>query len=215
WMFLPQAADANPIRQGIILGVVSFWGLRLTINWIRTWKGLHHEDWRYVKYRKEYPKFHWFIAFFGLEMMSTLIVYLGSLAMYPALVTSGKAINFLDIIGMIVAIGATLIEFIADEQLKVFCQMREKNSQVMDVGLWGLSRHPNYFGEIAFWWGLFFFALAADLSWWWTIAGPIAMVLLFNFISIPLMEERQVKRRPEYEEYQEEVSRLIPWFSKN
>ncbi|MBD3191694.1 MAG: DUF1295 domain-containing protein [Candidatus Heimdallarchaeota archaeon] len=212
WMILGYGT-ANFYRQVLVLAVVSFWGVRLTLNWIRGWKGLEHEDWRYVKYRKEQPKLFWFIAFAGLEMMPTLIVYLGCIAFYPALVLSSNDLNLFDLIAVIIAVGATLIEFIADEQLKIFSKMNDDPEKVMDLGLWGVSRHPNYFGEISFWWGLFFFALAADLSWWWTVAGGIAMVILFVFVSIPLMEKKQIEKRVEYSEYKKNVSMLIPWFS--
>ena len=214
WLFLPQAADANPVRQAIIIGVVSFWAIRLTLNWVRGWTGLKHEDWRYVKYRKEKPKLFWFIAFTGLEMMPTLIVFLGCIALYPGMVLSNSAINVFDIIGLVIAGGAVLIELVADEQMKIFLQMNENKDDVMSLGLWRYSRHPNYFGEVSFWWGLFFFALAANLSWWWTVAGPIAMLALFIFISIPLLENKQIAKRPQYNEYKEKVSMFIPWFPR-
>ena len=105
-------------------------------------------------------------------------------------------------------------EFIADEQMKIFCKINPDSDKVMDVGLWAACRHPNYFGEISFWWGLFFFAIAADYSWWWTIAGPIAMVVLFIGISIPLIENKQLKKRPDYADYKRRVSMIIPWFPK-
>jgi steroid 5-alpha reductase family enzyme len=62
-------------------------------------------------------------------------------------------------------------------------------------GLWGMSRHPNYLGEMTFWWGLFLFALAADPGAWWTIAGPLAITALFTLVSIPMMERHMQKRR--------------------
>jgi steroid 5-alpha reductase family enzyme len=81
----------------------------------------------------------------------------------------------------------------------------------MNKGLWRYSRHPNYFGEVSFWWGLYFFGLAANASYWWTIAGPIAITLLFLFISIPMMDKRSKERRPEYAEHMKKISALVPW----
>ncbi|HUU78273.1 MAG TPA: DUF1295 domain-containing protein [candidate division Zixibacteria bacterium] len=214
WFFI-ATPYVNPIRQAVVLGCVSFWGLRLTVNWIRGWKGLQHEDWRYVKYRKEKPKLFQIISFTGLQMMPTLIVYLGCISIYPALVYSNTNFNFLDIIGIIITVGATLIELLADEQMRMFLKMNNDSNKVMTLGLWGYSRHPNYFGEISFWWGLFFFSLAADFSMWWTISGPIAMIILFVFISVPLTENKQLAKRPEYTEYKRTVSMLIPWFPRN
>ncbi|NHJ87976.1 MAG: DUF1295 domain-containing protein [Asgard group archaeon] len=214
YWFILGYGTANLIRQIVVLCVVSFWGIRLTMNWVRGWKGLKHEDWRYIKYREDTPKLFWIIAFTGLEMMPTIVVYLGCIAIYPALVLSSKGFNVFDAIAIVIAVGATLIEFLADEQMKIFSKMNDDPKKVMDLGLWAVSRHPNYFGEVSFWWGVFFFAIAADYSWWWTITGPIAMVILFIFISIPLMEKRQTTRKPEYIDYKKRVSVFIPWFPK-
>ncbi|GAJ06174.1 unnamed protein product, partial [marine sediment metagenome] len=63
----------------------------------------------------------------------------------------------------------------------------------MSTGLWAYSRHPNYLGEVMFWWGLFLFALAADLSHWWVFVGPLAMTVLFIFVSIPMMDKRNLE----------------------
>jgi len=221
WMLLGWG-KANPIRQIIVVSIVSFWGIRLTLNWARGWKGLKHEDWRYVKYREEQPKLFWLIAFTGLEMMPTLFVYLGCLSLYPALISSNASFNFLDGIGIFIAFGATLIEFIADEQMKIFAKMNDDPKRVMNLGLWSVSRHPNYFGEVSFWWGLFFFALSSTIysittPLWWisvSLSGPLAILLLFLFISIPLIENRQKKKRPAYAAYQKQVSKFIPWFPR-
>ncbi|NHJ46717.1 MAG: DUF1295 domain-containing protein [Asgard group archaeon] len=202
-------------RQIIILSVVSFYGMRLTINWMRGWKGRKHEDWRYTKFRTEKPKLFWFIAFTGLEMMPTLIVFLSCITMYPGLVLSSTSLNVFDGIAIAITVGATLIEFIADEQLKIFNKMNDDPSRVMDLGLWSYSRHPNYFGEVSFWFGLFFFALASNIWLWsWTAVGTVAMIILFIFISIPLMENQQLKKRPSYADYKKRVSMFIPWFPK-
>lgn len=91
---------------------------------------------------------------------------------------------------------------------------RKQPGQIMAVGLWRFSRHPNYLGEITFWWGLFIFGLAADSGYWWTVSGPLVITALFLFVSIPIMEKRHLERRPGYEEHKKKVSVLIPWFPK-
>ena len=81
-------------------------------------------------------------------------------------------------------------------------------------GLWRYSRHPNYFGETLFWWGLYLFALGVDTGLWWTIFGPLGVTALFLFVSLPLIEDRMRKRRPDYEDVRLEVSAFIPWIPK-
>ena len=91
--------------------------------------------------------------------------------------------------------GAIGIEAAADFQLRRFLSRAKSGRRLIDEGLWKLLRHPNYVGEVAFWWGLWLFGLAADPSWWWTIAGPAAITLMFLFISVPMMERHLRGRR--------------------
>ncbi len=199
--------------QVVILTIVGVYGLRLTYNWIRGWQGLKHEDWRYAKFRNEKPKLFWFINITGLQLMPTLVVFLGCIPLFPAFNNPIQLNNAFYLIGLIITFTAIFIETLADEQQHAY-RKKKQPGELFNTGLWGLSRHPNYFGEISFWWGLYFFGLAADPTYWWAIAGPIAMVILFVAVSIPLMEKRLKERYPEYESYQKKVSMLIPWFKK-
>jgi steroid 5-alpha reductase family enzyme len=79
-------------------------------------------------------------------------------------------------------------------------------------GLWSWSRHPNYFGEFSFWFAMALFGVAAaPADAWWLFVGAAIMLALFLFASIPMMEERSVARRPEYQEVIDRVSRFVPW----
>jgi steroid 5-alpha reductase family enzyme len=80
--------------------------------------------------------------------------------------------------------------------------------------LWKFSRHPNYFGEILFWWGVYVFSLATSLEFWWFIIGPLSITVLFIAVSIPLMEKKNMMTKPSFATYKKEVSKLIPWFKK-
>ena len=96
-----------------------------------------------------------------------------------------------------------------------FIQERKDSDKIIDRGLWKFSRHPNYLGEILFWIGLYFFVISVDVSvYWWMIIGPVAMIILFNVVSIPLMEKRNIERKANYREYKKRVSKLIPWIPK-
>jgi steroid 5-alpha reductase family enzyme len=212
--WLIRTPDQLTLRQLLVLGCLFFWGIRLTVHWAVQWRGLRHEDWRYTRYRRKGSVQFWVVAFTGLELMPTLLVYLGCVAFYPALAVNPRGIGVLDGLAVLVAMGAAFIELAADRQMKSFLQQNPAEATLMERGLWARSRHPNYFGEVSFWWGLYLFTLAAAPSWWWTMAGPAAITLLFLFISIPLMENRQVIRRPSYDSYRRRVSVFVPWFPK-
>ncbi|MHA2357854.1 MAG: DUF1295 domain-containing protein [Candidatus Heimdallarchaeaceae archaeon] len=214
WLILGSTQSSVSLKQILVFALVSFWGIRLTYNWSRGWKGLGHEDWRYTKYRLEQPKLFWFINLTGLQLMPTLLVFLGCLSLYPVLTSGVPEFTALDIMGLIIVILAIFLETIADEQLRIFTKVKEKG-EVLSKGLWRFTRHPNYLGEISFWWGLWFFALSVSASsYWWMIVGPVSMVVLFVIISIPMMEKHLKERYPKYEEYQKKVSMLLPWFSR-
>ncbi len=213
WLFISGSLATISAKQIIVLVIVCIWGTRLTLNWARGWGGLKHEDWRYTKYREDMPKLFWFINLTGLQLMPTVLVFLGCLSLYPVLFVNTTSFTYLDGIGIAVVSIGILLETISDEQLRKFRKVKEKG-QLMTKGLWGVSRHPNYMGEISFWWGLYFFALSANLNYWWVIVGPVAITVLFFAISMPMMEKRMLKEYPQYTEYKKKVSMMIPWFQK-
>ena len=215
WLLRTSSANAVTTRQIIVIALIFVWGIRLTYNWARQWQGLKHEDWRYQDLRNKSPRWFWLIDLVGIETMPTVIVFLACLSLYPALSVGTNSFGLLDIVAIIITGGAIEIETIADEQLRRFIQRNPPSGAIMTKGLWAYSRHPNYFGEVMFWWGLFVFGLAADPGYWWTIIGPVSITILFTFISIPLMEKRSLARRPGYAALRRKIPVFLPWFPKS
>ena len=210
WAFGITSVTGITARQIVVLMLVFAWGLRLTGNWASQWQGLKHEDWRYADLRKRYGRLFWLIDLVGIEMIPTVVVFLGCLALYPSLSAGKNPLGILDVIAIIVTAGAIVIESVADAQLRKFRKTATQPREIMDSELWAYSRHPNYFGEITFWWGLYLFALAANPGYWWTVTGPLAVTILFLTVSIPMMEKRNLERRSRYEEHRNKVPALIP-----
>lgn len=210
WLTLGPGAERDlDARQLLVLTAIGFYGVRLTFNWARGWTGLGHEDWRYVDLRNKTGKLYWLTSFSALHVFPTIMVILGCLPLHAALVEPAGALSWLDGLAFAVTIAATLIETIADEQLRTFRRNKQNEGAICDVGLWSWSRHPNYFGEIGVWFGLWLFGLAAGAP-WWTVFGWLTMVGLFLGASIPMAEKRSLSRRPQYAEHQRRVSMLIP-----
>ncbi|MEO5730333.1 MAG: DUF1295 domain-containing protein [Byssovorax sp.] len=208
----PVATGAPLARQALVITLVTLWGLRLTYNWARGFENLAHEDWRYVAIRRKTGRAYWLVSLFGIHTMPTVMVYLGCVALYPAL-TSPRPLGPLDALAAAVTLGAVAVELLADEQLRAFRKER-REGEILARGLWAFSRHPNYFGEVSFWWGLFLFALAADPGAWWAGIGALAINLLFVFASIPMLDRRSAARRPAYAAHMLRVSALVPWFPR-
>ncbi len=210
WLFAPEAAGADGLRQLVVTTLVCAWAIRLTHNWARGWTGLDHEDWRYVEQRESAGKLYWAVSFTGLHMMPTLMVFAGCLALWPAVASGTQPFGVLDVAATAVTAGAIWLEGTADNQLRRFRLSNPPPTAILDTGVWSYVRHPNYLGEIGFWWGLYLFALAADPRAWWTGAGAVAITLLFRFVSLKLIDDRMVARRPNYKTRLEQVPALLP-----
>ncbi|MEZ4234397.1 MAG: DUF1295 domain-containing protein, partial [Polyangiaceae bacterium] len=196
-------------RQLCVIALVCWWGARLTANWARGWSGLGHEDWRYEDFRRKTRRWYWLISFAGIHLFPTVQVFLGCLALWPAL-TGSHPLGALDVAGFIVTFGAISLEGLADRQLRAFVTGPKRPGEVLETGLWSWSRHPNYFGELMFWWGLFLFGLAGDPRAWWGGLGALSITLMFRFASIPMIEQRMLERRPAFEQVRARVSMLLP-----
>ncbi len=209
--------EGNEIRQAVILGLVLFWSIRLTVNWARGWQGFQHQDWRYISIAEKTGKLYWPVSFTGIHLMPTIFVFLGCLPLWYSL-SSTASFNWVDVIAALVTFTAILVEWISDEQLKTFKKAVSKNSFI-ETGLWAFSRHPNYLGEISFWFGLFLFVVSTSgliiTNGYWTAIGFVSMIILFKFISIPLMEKRNISKKAGYTEYIKKVPALVPNILKN
>jgi len=214
WMFDPAGADAPRARQILVLVLVTWWGIRLTYNWGRHWKGLDHEDWRYVDFRHKMGRAYWLVSFSGIHAFPTVQVLASCAGLYAAM-TATAPLGWLDGVAAVVTVAAISIEMVADRQLHDFVSDEHEPGAILKSGLWSWSRHPNYFGEVTFWWGLCLFGLAATegsvTERWWLLVGPVAMTAMFFFISIPLIDERMLSKRPHYADHMKRVSRLVPW----
>lgn len=190
----------------IFLLVLAIWGIRLTINWLIVCTGFDYEDWRYRHYRETLskPLFH-IVNFTGLQMVPTLVVYA---ALAPMFILFRQPNNYLALIGVAIMIFGIILEIVADHQMHQFLN-ETKEKVTCRKGLWNYSRHPNYLGENCIWVGTFVSMIAVTTSHWYVVAGMVAMICLFLFISIPLAEHRQLKRRSDYIDYKKTTSMIL------
>ena len=248
WSILPIAyawviceKDGFSLRTIIIAIIVTIWGVRLTINFarkgaysIKFWEG--EEDYRWSILRKKKflnTRFGW-----GLFDLFFISIYQNALVLamtLPALMVMGSPANFgvFDAIAIITSLGCITIELIADEQQWKFHETKKKllkegkqlselpepyNKGFNTTGLWGYSRHPNYFGEQGLWICLYLFVIAAGATTYyvfsWTMFGPLFIVLLF-LGSSSFGEGISNGKYPEYKYYLATVSKYIPFRKYN
>ncbi|WP_207838559.1 DUF1295 domain-containing protein [Williamsia soli] len=200
----------DAVHCWLILVVVVLWAVRLTANWAYAFPGLHHEDWRYGMLRGRAGRWEFLTDLVAIHLIPTLQVFLGMLPVYVAVTRTGDQLTWLAGLAFVVGTGAVILEYVADGQMHRFIRDRSPG-QVMDQGLWSWSRHPNYFGEFGFWLSLALFGVAAaPADAWWLFAGAAAMLAMFLGASIPMMEQRSLERRPDYQSVIDRVSRFVP-----
>lgn len=195
---------------GLLLLAVTFWGVRLTINWGRTFKNLNIQDWRYDNFKRRYPHLFPVISLLGIHLFPTVIVYLVILPGIAMIVSSGQgSVNLVTLLGFAISLLATGIQSMSDHQMHQFRREREDGNELIRKGLWKNARHPNYLGEILMWWGVYIMMVSLLPRDWMLGVGALANTLMFLIVSIP-MADRRNKEKPGFDQYMKETRSLIP-----
>ena len=214
WLLIyPESLSS--IYNILLLIAVIVWGTRLTLNWWKNWDGFKHQDWRYTHLHDQAPKLYLITNFFGIHMIPTLVVYAQLINAHDIIIHNEQnPILILFVIGFVLSVIAAVIQYVADKQMYAFRMDNANRKRCIDEGLWKYSRHPNYLGELTFWVGIYvmYFSFEQNLN--INIVYPILMILLFLFISIPMMEKK-LSNRPGYIEYKKKVSMLLPYRKKS
>ena len=196
------------LRSILIAVLVTIWGVRLAMH-IYNRNRSKPEDSRYLAWRKEWGK--WFVArsYVQIFLLQGTLLFIIAL---PIMIVNGSlstGINLLDYLGLLVWIFGFIFESVGDSQLAQFIKNPENKGKIMQTGLWKYSRHPNYFGEVTQWWGIWLITLSVPNGFFGVI-GPITITLLILFVSgIPLLEKKY-KGRADFEEYKKRTSIFIP-----
>lgn len=200
-------ADREPdARACLVLAVILVWSVRLTWNCMDRWRRLDEEDFRYRDLRAASGRLFPLVNLGGIELFPTMLVFLGCMPLI-AVAETQAAIGPIDVAAAALAIGAIALETIADRQLRA--HRLRGGGGILTSGVWGWSQHPNYLGEVGFWWALFLFGLAAGAP-LWTGIGAVAMTALFTLVSIPMMLRRKRLRRPGYDGAVAGIPVLVP-----
>lgn len=206
WIWF-EPVRATPLHW-IVLALVMAWGLRLHVYLV--WRNMGRgEDRRYQAIRERNSPGFWWKSYFIVFVLQAVLALIASLGIYGALI-SATQLNAVVVIGLAIALAGFVFETVGDWQLAAFKSDKDNGGKVMDQGLWRYTRHPNYFGDCCFWWGIAIVALAAGH--WWALVSPLLMtVLLLKVSGVSLLESDIAERRPQYREYIERTSAFIPW----
>lgn len=211
-LFTLYKAHDYGIRHCIVTGMVILWALRLVIHLYMRNKRTG-EDPRYIQLRKEWAP-HFFIqSFFKIFMLQGFLLLLIATSIIVINASMSTHLNALDIIGIIIWIVGFIFETVGDYQLKQFTLNSYNHGKIMDSGLWHYTRHPNYFGEVVMWWGIFIIALSVP-CWYISLISPVTITWLLLCVSGIPMTEKMFDGNQAYQAYKKRTSAFIPWFPK-
>jgi steroid 5-alpha reductase family enzyme len=198
----------------ILFLLVTVWGLRLSIylGWRNAGKP---EDFRYQEFRKKYGENrYWWISFFQTFMLQGILMFIISLPLLGTnLNSTSDNLSWLDYAGVAIWVIGFIFEAGGDMQLAQFKANKANKGKVLNTGLWHYTRHPNYFGDSAVWWGFGLICLSTE-SYWYATGSVIMTLLIIKVSGVALLEKSLKDQKPQYKDYIEKTSSFIPWFSK-
>ncbi|MBP3203252.1 MAG: DUF1295 domain-containing protein [Bacteroidales bacterium] len=220
-------------RLVLMACLATLWGARLTFNFarkgaykLRFWEGEEDYRWKVLRAKKEFQP-HWKWVVFNLFFICIYQNALVLMTTFPALVLMNVDVPFgwIDAVAAVLMLFFILYETVADEQQWRFQSVKWKmlgegktlevlpapyNKGFNSVGLWGVSRHPNYFAEQAVWCCFYLFTVGGGIGLLnWSLIGALLLIVLF-LGSSAFAEEISASKYPEYPRYCQKVSRFFP-----
>jgi steroid 5-alpha reductase family enzyme len=199
-------------RHVVVSGLVVVWGLRLAVHIFLRNRG-RGEDFRYAKWRRDWGR--WVIprSYFQIFMLQGILMLIIASPVVLVNHSGREGLTVLDGLGVVLWLTGFLFEVVGDYQLKRFKQSPESRGRIMTSGLWRYTRHPNYFGEAALWWGIFLVALSVRGG-WVAIFSPLTISFLLLKVSGVTMLEKKYKGSEEFAAYARRTSAFFPWLPK-
>lgn len=196
------------MRSILVVVLVTLWGLRLAWHIHKRNKG-RAEDYRYRAWRKEWGRWFYLRSYAQVYLLQGIFLFL---IVFPVLFLnrlSHTAFGLLDVLGVIVWLVGFFFEVVGDAQLARFIQNPAQKGKLMQSGLWGYTRHPNYFGEVTQWWGIWL-VVCSVTGGWWTVFGPLTITYLILKVSGIPMLEKKMSEHPDFAAYKKRVSVFFP-----
>jgi len=206
-VYLAFVPDEPTIRGLLACLLVTVWGLRLALH-IGVRNTGHGEDFRYRQWREQAGARFWWTSYFKVFLLQAVVLWVVATPLLLAQLGS-PGLHWLDVVGAALWAVGFAYEAVADWQLMAFKRDPAHRGAVMRSGLWGLSRHPNYFGEAVLWWGIGLIGVAGG--------GPLALIspllltfLLLKISGVAMLDKALIERRPGYAEYVASTPAFVP-----
>jgi len=201
------------VANTCLLALVAVWALRLWFHLLVRSRG-QPEDPRYAAFRRRFgPARYWWVSFFQVFLLQGCLALVISAPLQVAaanVADTSSRFGARDAVGVLLFAVGFAWEAAADEQLRRFRRAFKGQGKVLDSGLWGWCRHPNYFGEALLWWGFWVLSLGAPLG-WMTLPAPALMTYLLVKVSgVSMLDAHLLATRPAYAEYMRRTPAFLP-----
>lgn len=208
WFSNKNFADLD-LRSILVLSLITVWAARLFFH--VGLRNLSHreEDVRYNNWRKQWGTTWLWRSYLQVFVLQAFILYVFLTPVLLTLSSNPQTMSAMAWIGFIVWVIGFLFESISDEQLRKFKSKPESKGVLMTAGLWSWSRHPNYFGEVTQWWGIWLMVVELPNS-WFTIISPIGVTFLILKVSGISMLEALMEKRAGFADYKKRTSIFFP-----
>lgn len=209
-IFIFIIRDINPsIIQIIVLVAIIIWSLRLSLH-IGIRKVGKEEDYRYKDWRKKWgSNFLIYSLIQNFIFQGILAFMILSSVMVIDYNQSIQSLGWWQIIGIAIWLFGFIYEIVSDYQLNNFKKTKKSKEEVLKTGLWKYSRHPNYFGEISQWWGIWIISIGFSYFYIGLLSPILITFLIVKVSGVPLLEKRY-KNNLSYQKYAIVTPSLLP-----
>ncbi|MDX1571935.1 MAG: DUF1295 domain-containing protein [Xanthomonadales bacterium] len=193
----------------LLLALVTAWALRLAIHLARRNIGAP-EDFRYAAFRRQAGRGFWLRSLVTIFWLQAALAWVVAAPLIGHAASASEAsLGLLQYVGAAIFLFGFAFEWVADAQLRAFKADPDNQGEVLDSGLWGLTRHPNYFGEAVLWWGIYVASL--DIGGGLFIVGPVLITwMLMRFSGVAMLEDGLKETKPKYADYVESTPAFFP-----
>ena len=212
-MALEYNPSNTPYISSLVVGFATIlWGTRLCLHIGKRFVNKKEEDKRYAKMAANWQRFY-FRSFWQVFMLQGLLMLAMLTPVLSATYIAPETNFYFWGLGIVVFMLGFIFEVIADLQLSRFVKSK-KPGEIMRSGLWKYSRHPNYFGEVVLWWGIWLITLPSEL-WYISLIAPLTITFLILGVSGVPMAEAHYADNKEFQDYAKKTSIFFPWWPKS
>jgi len=200
-------------RRILVIGFTLVWGVRLVLHIHARNRHRNGEDFRYRQWRETWGR--WFVlrSFLQIFMLQGAVMLVIAAPILVVGLSGNRALGPMVVAGCVLWLIGFFFETVGDWQLLRFKRDPANQGAIMTTGLWRLTRHPNYFGEVVLWWGVFLVTLGAPHGWWALVSPVTITFLLLRVSGIPMLEKKY-EGRSDFAHYRARTNAFFPWFPK-